>query len=102
MRLERLRVLAIGILAIVTVACSSDGGSSGSTGTPPAATSLTGVFLDSPVQVSIIWNHGCKWAVQLQFRRFGRLRSLWSDHWNNCPGCANRDGALGFQRNEFD
>lgn len=50
MRLERLRVLAIGILAIVTVACSSDGGSSGSTGTPPAATSLTGVFLDSPVQ----------------------------------------------------
>lgn len=50
MRLERLRVLAIGMVALVTVACGSGGGSSGSTGTPPAATPLTGVFLDSPVQ----------------------------------------------------
>ncbi|MDI3463514.1 MAG: branched-chain amino acid ABC transporter, amino acid-binding protein [Nitrospira sp.] len=49
MRLERLRLFAIGMLAIVTVACSGDGGS-GSNQTPPAATPLTGVFLDSPVQ----------------------------------------------------
>ncbi|MDF0673695.1 MAG: kelch repeat-containing protein [Nitrospira sp.] len=50
MRLERLRVIAVCILAAVTVACGGDGGGSGSTGAPPAATPLTGVFLDSPVQ----------------------------------------------------
>lgn len=53
MRLERLRVLAIGILALVTVACGSSDGGSGSSQTPPsppATTPLVGVFLDSLVQ----------------------------------------------------
>lgn len=50
MRLERFRVIVVCILTAVVVACSSDGGSSGSPGTPPAATPLTGIFLDSPVQ----------------------------------------------------
>lgn len=51
MRVDRFRLLAISILAVMTVACGSDGSSSGSsTQTPPAETPLTGVFLDSPVQ----------------------------------------------------
>lgn len=54
MRLERLRVLAIGMLTLVTVACGGDGDSGSSQAPPPspppAATPLTGVFLDSPVQ----------------------------------------------------
>ncbi|MDC8450938.1 MAG: hypothetical protein LV473_21650 [Nitrospira sp.] len=53
MRLKRLHVLAIGMLAMVTVACSGDGGSGSSQAPPsppPASTPLTGVFLDSPVQ----------------------------------------------------
>lgn len=49
MRVNRFRLLVISLLAVMTVACSSDGGS-GSNETPSVAAALTGVFLDSPVQ----------------------------------------------------
>ncbi|UVT14777.1 MAG: hypothetical protein H8K04_13115 [Nitrospira sp.] len=49
MRVNRFQLPVLSLLAVMTAACGSDGGS-GNNETSPVATALTGVFLDSPVQ----------------------------------------------------